>query len=32
LPKGESELTLAGSVRLKVSRNYKAEVAQLKRR
>ena len=31
LPKGESELTLAGSVRLKVSRNYKAEVAQLKR-
>jgi two-component system LytT family response regulator len=31
LSKGESELTLAGSVRLKVSRNYKAEVAQLKR-
>ena len=31
LPKGESELTLAGSVRLKVSCNYKAEVAQLKR-
>lgn len=31
LPKGESELTLAGSVRLKVSRNYNAEVAQLKR-
>lgn len=31
LPKGESVLTLADSVQLKVSRNYRAEVAQLKR-
>ena len=31
LTKGESELTLGGGVRLKVSRSYKAEVDQLKR-
>lgn len=31
LPKGESEVTLNGSVRLKVSRNYNAEVSRLKR-
>lgn len=31
LPRGESELSLADGVRLKVSRNYKAEIEKLKR-